>query len=147
MNILYIVPPLNCIEHVGYNQLNSFHAQTDDQLLTHLNTRYPQSTSWTMRHLRLEMHSALTSAMLRKWSQPESYLPGTKKDSKLGESGWHFASPSMLTPIFRRWPTLSYSCKPLACGGETVESPRVTSPCHPACQPEVSPHGGQRPPA
>ena len=101
---------------------------TDSQLLTYFNSRYPQSTSWTMRHLRPEMHSALTSALLRKRSQPELYLRDTKRDSKLGASGWRFASPLMLTPISRRWPTLSSSSKPLACAGETDAFPQVISP-------------------
>ena len=101
---------------------------SDRDLLTYFNSRYPQSTSWSMHHLRPEMLSALTSALQRKRSQPESYLPVIKKGSKHGASGWRFASPLMSTPTFRRWPTQSCSYRPSVCGGETDVSRPVASP-------------------
>ena len=100
---------------------------SDHELLTYFNFTYPQSTSWQMRHLSPKMLSALTSALLRKRSQPESYLPETRRRLKHGVSGWRFASPSMLTHSFRRWPTLSCSYKPLGSAGEMDASLPVTS--------------------
>ena len=94
----------------------------DDALLTHFNLTYPQTQSWRMLHLRPEMRSALISCLHRERLPPESYLPEIAKANELGTSGVRFAPPSMSTPTFRRWPTLSLSSKPSAFGGETAAS-------------------------
>ena len=96
---------------------------SDSELLTHFNLHYPQTQSWTMRHLRPEMNSALISCLHRKRSLPESYLPEIEKGKELGTSGVRFAPPSMSTQTFRRWPTLSLSSKPSDFAGEMDELP------------------------
>jgi hypothetical protein len=89
----------------------------DADLLSYFNFNYPQKQSWRMHHLRPAMNSALTSSLLRQRSEPASYLPEMPKPAKHGNSGRRFAPTSMQTPTSRRWPTLSLSSKPLACGG------------------------------
>ena len=101
---------------------------TDSQLLTHFNHHYPQQTSWRLHHLRPAMHSALISSLLTTRSQPESYLPGTKRLSKRGPSGLRSAHPSMSTPTYRRWPTLSSCYKPSVYDGGMDASLPVRSP-------------------
>ena len=100
---------------------------TDNQLLTHFNHHYPQQKSWEMHHLRPEMHSALISSLLKTRSQPELYLPATEKLSKRGPSGLRSAHPSMSTPTYRRWPTLSSFYRPSVSGGEMDASLPVKS--------------------
>ena len=100
----------------------------DAELLTHFNTHYPQETSWRLLHLRPEMRSALISALHRKRSRPESYLPAIARQRKHGRSGVRFAPTTMSTPTFRRWPTLSHCYKSSASAGATVASLPVESP-------------------
>ena len=95
---------------------------TDAQLLTYFNLRYPQTVSWQLRHLRPAMNSALISALLRKRSEPESYLPEIEKQRRHGTPGVRFVNPLMRTQTFPRWPTLSYSSRPLALDGEMAGS-------------------------
>ena len=95
---------------------------TDDELLTYFNFRYPQTKSWQLRRLRPEMNYALISALLRKRSEPASYLPVTEKLKKHGTPGVRFASLSTQTQIFPKWPILSPSYKPLVSAGEMAES-------------------------
>ena len=63
---------------------------SDEQLLTHFYLNYPQCTLWQMHHLRPVMHSALTTSLLMKRSQPGLYLPDLRRHSKPGQSGLHF---------------------------------------------------------
>jgi hypothetical protein len=46
----------------------------DSALLTHFNSTYPQATSWTLCHLRPEMHSALISSCFGHRNTPALYL-------------------------------------------------------------------------
>ena len=91
---------------------------SDSKLISYFNSRYPQTVSWTMHHLRPEMLSALICALHRKRSPPESFLPEIKRQNALGASGYRSALPSMSTPSFRRWPTLSRYYRPLVSAGE-----------------------------
>jgi len=92
---------------------------TDDQLLTYFDLTYPQSTSWRMLHLRPEMSSALISALLKRRSDPASYLHAMPKQNEPGSSGVRFVNPSMLTPTFRQWPIQSLYSRPSVSDGET----------------------------
>ena len=47
---------------------------TDEQLLTHFNSHYPQSLSWQQSTLQPEMNSTLLFAMQRKQQLPVSFL-------------------------------------------------------------------------
>ena len=100
---------------------------TDPQLLTYFNTNYPQETSWQLLRLRPEMRSALISALLRRRSKPESYLPGTEKLKQRGHGGVRFAPSSMSTPTFRRWPTLSHCSRSSVFDGEMAVSRPVVN--------------------
>ena len=95
---------------------------SDSQLLDYFNTTYPQNELWKMHHLRPEMNSALTSALLQKRSEPASYLPVTEKPRKHGTPGVRFANRSTLTQTCRQWPTQSFFSKPLDSAGEMVAS-------------------------
>jgi hypothetical protein len=48
---------------------------SDNDLLTHFNSHYPQTQPWRLYALRPEMLSALTMALCCKRSEPASYLP------------------------------------------------------------------------
>ena len=100
---------------------------SDDELLTYFNSTYPQTSSWQLRRLRPEMNSVLISALLRRRSEPASYLPVIAKHKRHGTPGVRFANPLMRTQNFPRWPTLSHSSKPLAFAGEMAESPPAAS--------------------
>ena len=54
-------PQLTCRQ-----SLMTFCEWSDEQLLTHFNTHYPQPRPWQLSHLRPEMHSALTSCLCKK---------------------------------------------------------------------------------
>ena len=95
---------------------------SNEELLTYFNLKYPQKRSWQLRRLRPEMNSALISALLRKRSEPASFLPAIGKLRKHGTPGVRFASPSMQTPIFPQWPIRSHYFKPLGSAGEMDES-------------------------
>ena len=61
---------------------------TDEQLLTHFNSHYPQSLPWQQCTLRPEMNSALLSALQRKRQPPESFLLQLQRLKHGGSSGW-----------------------------------------------------------
>ena len=63
---------------------------TNDELLTYFNLKYTQPVSWKMIHLRPEMNSAMTLALLQIRSLPESYLPAIEIHKRLGTSGVRF---------------------------------------------------------
>ena len=70
---------------------------TNDELLTYFNLKYTQPVSWKILHLRPEMNSVLTLALLRRRSPPYSYLPEIKRHKRLGTSGVYFANKLMQT--------------------------------------------------
>ena len=101
---------------------------SDDQLITHFNSTYPQPNTWKMHRLRPEMHSTLICNLLTKRSQPASYLRDLPRHAQRGPYGSRFAHPLMSTPSFRRWPTLCLSSKSSAFAGEMAESRPVATP-------------------
>ena len=86
---------------------------TDSQLVAYFNSRYPQPSLWTLCHLRPQMRSALTSALFRKRSVPESFLDVPQPPITIGKGGWTIASPSTLTHGSMRSTTPSQSSRSL----------------------------------
>ena len=90
---------------------------SDDDLLTHFCTHYPQATPWRLLPLRTAMHSSLTSALQRKRPEPDSFLPPEQPPMPPGDNGRHYARTSMLTPFYKRStiPSPSSKSTPTAC--------------------------------
>lgn len=59
---------------------------SDSQLLAYFNSVYPQKISWKLVHLRPPMHSALTSALLKRRQDPRLFLNEPKQKTV---TGWY----------------------------------------------------------
>ena len=81
---------------------------TDDELLAYFILKYSLPISWKLFHLRPNINSALTLALLRRRSLPESYLPAIKSQKSLGTSGASFLNQLMKTHTFQLWQILSH---------------------------------------
>ena len=101
---------------------------SDNQLISHFNSTYPQPNTWRMHRLRPEMHSTLICNLLTRRSTPASYLRALPKQDQRGPSGSCFALPSMSTLSFRQWPTRSLYSKSSASAGEMAGSRPVETP-------------------
>ena len=78
---------------------------SDLDLLSHFNLVYSQALPWTICHLRPNMHSALTMALLCKRSTPASFLPDPNHAPLPGFSGLSIVPSTPLTPHSPIWPT------------------------------------------
>jgi hypothetical protein len=67
---------------------------SDDALLSHFNSTYPQNTSWQLSHPRPNMLSALTTALLCKRSEPGLFLLEPSLGMPIGFDGF---------PIVQKW--------------------------------------------
>lgn len=85
---------------------------SDEQLLSHFNTNYPQKEPWQICHLRPEMLSALTSALCCVRQPPQAILGEQSPVTTSGASG----NPSVL-PM----------------GSTTPSSPVLPTRCPPSC--------------
>jgi hypothetical protein len=86
---------------------------SDSQLLAYFNSTYPQPVTWQLCHLRPEMSSALTLALLRKRSAPASFLAEPVQPITIGTAGWISAKTKAGTPGYTSLKTLSPSSKSL----------------------------------
>jgi hypothetical protein len=84
---------------------------TDQQLLTHFDTVYPQHQSWHIFRPRPAMHSAVISALHKKRSAPASFLNAPKQQTPIGAIGWTSARHCKLIPFSKTLRTPSYSSK------------------------------------
>ena len=71
---------------------------TDEQLLTHFDSHYPQSLPWQQCTLRPEMTFALLSALQRKQQPPELFLLQLQRQKHGGSSGWQSAQSGKSIP-------------------------------------------------
>jgi hypothetical protein len=67
---------------------------SDSAFLSHFNTTYPQQQSWVLCPLRLNMSSAVISALQKKRPSPESFLAEMLPPARTGQSGPVSVSPS-----------------------------------------------------
>ena len=84
---------------------------TDQQFLTHFESFYPQSKSWALWTPTRQFHSAVTSALLRRTSPPESFLhepppplaTGTHGVPTATKSEWilPYKSTKIPSPLFK----------------------------------------------
>ena len=84
---------------------------SDDALLAHFASIYPQDKPWTICHLRPEMHSALTMALQCKRLPPVLFLPAQNLAPLPGFAGPITVPNIPLTLSSPRWPTLFPSSK------------------------------------
>jgi hypothetical protein len=91
-------------------------ALSDDQLLTHFDTVYPQMNSWRLVHPTSGMLSSVTSALRRKRAEPASFLHQPTPTTKPGSSGPPFVQTSASTPGSLMWGIRSCSSKSLGSG-------------------------------
>lgn len=119
-NIHYIPGPANAMA----DDASRLWHLTDDELLTHFNSIYPQQRHWQLLTLRPAMHSALTSALQCKRSNPESFLPVPNTEVPPGFDGPSIVTSSKLTPCSPMWLTQSSSSKSLP----TVTDPALLHP-------------------
>lgn len=127
-NIHYLPGPVN----VMADDASRLWHLSDDALLTHFNSTYPQDKRWKLLTLRPEMLSALTTALLCKRSEPASFLPGPDTVIPPGFDGSSIVNNSVSTPCYQMWPIQSSSSKSL---------PSVTDPAqlHPVANlPELA---------
>src|SRR5210317_1508827 len=60
---------------------------SDEDLLTHFNLNYPQTTSWKLHRLPHDLNSLMTSVLLKPESEMESALHELQRQTPLGPSG------------------------------------------------------------
>lgn len=101
---------------------------SDAQLLTHFNSTYPQGVSWELCQLRQPMNSALTSALSRRRSAPESFLAAPRRPTNIGKSGWILQPSLESTRGSRSSATQSPSSKYSPPATETAESRPARNP-------------------
>jgi hypothetical protein len=100
---------------------------SDQQLLTHFNTAYPQHQSWHIYQPRPEMHSAVISALHKKRSEPASFLNVPKQQIPIGITGWTSAKHCKSTHFSKTSRTPSYCSKSTSSDTELVKSRPVAS--------------------
>jgi hypothetical protein len=101
---------------------------SDEDLLTHFRTHYPQSEPWQLCPLRPKMHSSLISALRKQRPEPESLLTTAIGAIKPGTFGPVSAAPSAWTPPSVKSPIQSTSSKSLPPVSAMDASPPVVSP-------------------
>jgi len=80
-----------------------------ETLLSHFNNHFPQPTPWGPCTLRYEMLSAVTSALLRTRSQPESWTNAPTPPAVNGTAGWNSVEStpwipgSKMTTLYRTY--------------------------------------------
>jgi hypothetical protein len=106
-NVQYLEGPKNQMA----DDTSRLWKKDDDALLTHFNSRYPQTSSWRICPLPPQTSSALISRLTpEKWptvsSPPAPAVPkptGTSGHTSVSPSNWTPASPSSLTPFPSSW--------------------------------------------
>ena len=89
---------------------------TDTELLSHFNSKYPQTASWRLAHPRPGMLSSVTSALRRRRPEPELYLREPNPTTGLGSSGPNSVKtwPSIPGSLTTSTPSFSFKCLPNA---------------------------------
>jgi hypothetical protein len=95
---------------------------SDQHLLTHFNTMYPQHQSWHIYQPRPEMHSAVISALHKKRSAPASFFNEPKHQTPIGITGWTSATHCKSTHFSKTSRTQSYFSKSTSNDTEQVKS-------------------------
>jgi hypothetical protein len=106
---------------------------SDDALLTHFRSRYPQTEPWQLCHLRPEMLSSLISALHKRRPEPASLLSTVIGAIVPGTFGPASAAPSVSTPP---------SATSLTPSPPSKSSPPASATA--AWQPVVNPSGMRR---
>ena len=78
---------------------------SDEDLLTHFDSTYPQDQPWQQRQLRPAMHSALICSLRKQRPAPESFLQQPTDATEDGSSGRPTAPSSAWTPTSAPKPT------------------------------------------
>jgi hypothetical protein len=100
---------------------------TDTELLTHFATRYPQTKSWRLCHLRRELLSSLTSALQKRRPDPEYMLPPKTNWTNLGKSGFNSVETCTRTLFLPPSETRSSFSKSLLNASETADPPAAVT--------------------
>lgn len=100
----------------------------DTELLSHFASSYPQTQSWQLCQLRPAMHSSLISALQRQRPAPESLLPHKTSTTRVGLSGFNFATTFTKIPTLPQLPIPSSSSKSLLSASEMEDPPAAVSP-------------------
>ena len=90
----FIPGVLNCMA----DDASRLHHLSDTEFLSHMNSRYPQSTAWQLYTLRSETLSAMTSALRKRRSAPESWLNDPEPPPPGGDAGWSSVPNTPWTP-------------------------------------------------
>ena len=98
---------------------------TDNALLAHFESTYPQDKPWQMRHLRPQMLSVLTSALHKRRQELPSSLPVFAPPTVPGKSGPSSASPLTSIPCSAMLPNPQPSFKSLPSAPVTAASPKA----------------------
>jgi hypothetical protein len=86
----------------------------DQQLLTYINSQFPQDEPWKIYRLRPPMNSALILSLYRKRSALGSLLVEPQPMITIGSAGMHSAAPTRSTLFYDNMRTPSPSYKSLA---------------------------------
>ena len=84
---------------------------SDDELLSHFNSLFPQVNGWTLCNLRRPMLSALTTSLYRKRSDPESHQNVPQHTTTIGRDGPRSAPSTALIRSYRTVVTQFRTCK------------------------------------
>jgi len=95
----YIPSPAN---HMADDCSRLWHL-SDDALLTHFHSQYPQASGWTLCPLPSAMTSALISTLQQQQPEPASYLPTPLPPIGTGPSGPPSAAASKSIPTSLTW--------------------------------------------
>lgn len=91
-------------------------ALTDDALLAHFNSVYPQKQDWQLAKLRPNLHSSVISALLKQRCAPASFLSDRAPSDEHGGPGWSSAEGKTSTPGLQIRPRPLPPCKSLHTG-------------------------------
>jgi hypothetical protein len=117
----YLPGPLNCMSDDASRRWDL----SDDELLTHFDSVYPQPTPWRIYHPTSAMLSAVTSALRRQRLPPESFLAAPPPLTDNGSAGRISATRSHWILPSRRSPIRSPSCKSMPTAIAPENSPPV----------------------
>ena len=78
---------------------------SDTELLSYFDSHYPQPTPWQLCHPRTAMLSAVTSALCKTRSEPESFLHAPMPQHNTGHVGWPFVPRTTWIRGSQKWKT------------------------------------------
>jgi hypothetical protein len=101
----YMPGPSNCMA----DDCSRLWHLSDDELLAHFDSAYPQKEPWQICHLRPEMFSALCSAVRCKRQPPEEIL-GVLRPGATSSSGGQLSALPMAPTVSTAPPMTKYPC-------------------------------------